>query len=268
MTIAMQHKFDSLSAYVDAAQDASDIYRLSHREERDADWSGTHNFREAMQLATTGWDGPRAEVQATFERLSPKIRKVLKPRLERRLSTRGRKVLPGRMAQGHPQHTVRRVRTTDAADTRTVTVCVNGVFSAGVDADVIRKQGAALLALCDALTFLGVSTEVWVASNVRNVRGESYGTAVKVKRFEDRTGTDRLMFAMAHPAMLRRLFFGVFEGDSHILSRFPSYGTPMAPSVNGIEFDVVMGANPYGDAEAMRDPVAWVLAQIEGLNLA
>lgn len=271
MTITTQRQFQSMSEFVDFAKTGSDRPNTHHNASRHGtrSFAGTGTFDEAVELAIKGWDGPRAEVERMFDRIVPQIRDAISKRVVNVQSARGRKVMPGRIAQGHPRPTIQRVRTMEAKSTRTVSILCNGSYSAGVEAETITKVGATLLALCDALTYMGVSTEVWVVVNASH-GGESYGTAVRVKGYEDQTGTDRMMFALAHPAFLRRLFFGAVEGDrradgtpiAEVISS--SYGSPTPPSVNGVDFDITMGSNTY---QVTGDPVAWVLGQIEGLGL-
>jgi hypothetical protein len=256
--------FESMSDLIDYARTTPGGSSQRY-EGRHDDWFGTATFEEALDLAVTGWDEPRAKVQAIVDRVTPKVRRSLTPRLTRQMGTKGRKVLPNRYAQGHPRHTIQRVRSMEAAHTRTVTILVNGSFSAGVSTEVITGQGAAVLSLIDALHYMGVSTEVWVSRCVQGGPGE-YQSAVKVKGFEDQAGTDRLMFAIAHPSMLRRLQFAVMEADREA-PRYYGYGTPSAPKVQGMTFDVTIGANPYQVQEAAADPVAWVLTQVDGLDL-
>lgn len=264
----LQRLYRSLSEFVDAASGPMSERTATGSQQRgSAAWSGTATYEQAEQLAITGWDGPRAEVQSIVDRITPQIQRTLSPRLERRITARGRKVLSGRLAQGHPKHTVQRVRTEDATPSRTVRIGVNGNFNAGVEADTIRKQGAALLALCDAFTYLGVNTEIHVVFTTTNGRRDLYNQVVRVKSFDDQAGTDRLMFAIAHPAMLRRISFAAMELDGNVLRNYPGYGRTAKPRIDGIDVDLMVGADPSGVREAAKDPVAWVLAQIDGLGV-
>lgn len=102
-------------------------------------------------------------------------------------------------------------------------ILIDGMGSCMIDAKDIENRGAAIISMIDQLRDSGHYLEITISSNHSKVRA---GVSVEPSiTFETNNGYSRdvLAFCVAHPGMLRRMFFGVIETyfDS---SRVGTYG--------------------------------------------
>jgi hypothetical protein len=95
-----------------------------------------------------------------------------------------------------------------------VHILVNASYDCGRNEEQVWAHGAAVATLCETLEQSGRSVRLTLGYLVRsyrdNVRYES-NTYVRLKDFGEPLNMGRLVFALAHPAMLRRIIFRVFE---------------------------------------------------------
>ena len=77
-----------------------------------------------------------------------------------------------------------------------------------------------------------------------------------------------MMYAVCHPSMLRRLAFGAIEQmpSEMFVSYRHGYGTP-SEMIRKDGYDVAVEKLQDGHGDLVRDPVAWVLSTVKGLDL-
>jgi hypothetical protein len=126
----------------------------------------------------------------------------------------------------------------ETAPARVVRLVVNICASADITAAAMYKRGAAALAMVDAIESTGARVEIAVANcHQSRASGNRRAVVVTVKRAEDHAEPDRLAFALAHPATLRRLWFA-FAENTYTPDERAEYG---------------VGNGGYGTPEDMPD---------------
>lgn len=100
---------------------------------------------------------------------------------------------------------------------RVVTLLIPAAYPHTVPHDQILNRGMAVAALCAAVVRASHSVEIWsgyvclVPSRPPAPAKERFSAVARVLVAGEPLDLGRLMFAMAHPAMLRRLWFGVWD---------------------------------------------------------
>jgi hypothetical protein len=119
---------------------------------------------------------------------------------------------------------------------------------------------------------MGVGIELWFESSISGTDNKTYSTTCKLHDSNQPLDIDNVMFALAHPSMLRRLVFSVQEQSefqrNQRATRGGGYGTP-APLGLGkvIDFDVTVERLQHTDS-IVTSPLEWIVDKITGLGLA
>ena len=219
-------------------------------------WYGGVTWEEALYLARNGWEDGRKIVGEITENLYATVRdrigEIPVPVIAGSVSGFAPNV-PAYLA-GFPEA----MFTWQENDkpTRIVRVLMDACVSAGFSAAQIRLRGAGVCALIDLMeSSRRVRCEVVVMAKTGNM---SYNPTdiidhrILVKRPESSLQMDQLAFTLAHPAMLRRMFFNSWETTSRDQRRNcniePDYGYGCVQPVVGEEDgDIVVPGMLYGD---------------------
>lgn len=192
-----------------------------------ASWAGA-SWAEALSLARHGWTTTVPSVDVAVAELRTRMADRLHTDLVRITDVAGSEVDVAAYLAGVPEcmHDVEPRRMSRHG--RVVTLLVPAAYSSNVDHESIMNRGRALCALCTAVVAAGHSVEVWTgyAFHIGGARLHAVAAVISAGEPFDPA---RLMFAVAHPAMLRRLWFGVWDGTDAELARQLirySYGYP------------------------------------------
>lgn len=98
-------------------------------------------------------------------------------------------------------------------------ICVDVAATANVSAKTMFKRGELILSFIDALEAQGIRTRLEVCCNVSDYPFIQR-TLVSLKDYAEPIDEGLICFALGHPAMFRRIFFGVADVLHH-------EGTPM-----------------------------------------
>jgi hypothetical protein len=90
---------------------------------------------------------------------------------------------------------------------RVISLCAGVSASASIRPATLRQRGAEIVALALALSELGYALEVWSEFHGAGL-GHSISVRTLVKGAHDEIDASRLMYALAHPSMLRVWGFG------------------------------------------------------------
>ena len=244
----------------------------------DNEWSGTPSLASAVKLATDGWHDVRPKVQEMFNQLESQLSLAMDEQFSIRYDFAGDSVDMGRYVSGDPECMMDYVTEPQARMGRVVRVLVAGIASAYVTPEQIQARGVAVCALIDVLHKLGVGIELWTEQcyNRPKGNGDKYSMLVKLHDSQDMIDIDDIMFAIAHPSMLRRIGFGGVEQMQWANEYTNSgYGTPsdmVCGDLLGGDADVVVeklqnGGRWGSESEILSDPVGWVLNTVKGLDL-
>lgn len=210
------------------AQPNDDERRGSRDHAAGADWDYGAGWDGTVDLAGRGWPEGLENVDAIRARVSAIVaREVTRPAWV--FDVAGAVPDVGRYLAGEPENMLTPCEET--APARIVRLVVNFAASCNITAAAMYKRGAAALALVDAIESTGARVEI-VVCNAHCASGNKRAVIVTVKRAEDHADPDRLAFALAHPATLRRLWFAYAENTYTPDERAEygvgngSYGTP------------------------------------------
>ena len=260
--------FDSFGDFYNYAKD-NDTPQASNKDEYN-NWSGTKSLAKACDLARNGWTAVRPEVDELLsdltDRLADKLDNLYKPMYD----FGGAYVDMGRFVEGDPECMVTFQSVPEGAMGRVIKLVVAGTASSFIDPEHIRKRGVAVISLVDTINRLGFGVELWWDSTITGKDGRDHSTAVKLHDSSDTLDINSVMFALAHPSMLRRLTFSVQEQSSTAKEQGVGggYGTPANLGTAKImDFDVTVEKLQDGSGDIVRNPFQWVLTTLKGLDI-
>lgn len=229
-------------------------------------WYGTASMQEAYDLARDGWESEAEQVAALSKPLIEKMTSIIE-RPEMVMDVVGNSLDVPEYLAGNPECWMRyESHTVEGHGTKHMRIVFNAMISGGISTEVIRAKGAAITALVEALEWGGCRVQVDVAIGYRMF--ESY---VTVKHADQHLDVPRLVFALAHPSMARRFFFGLLERqpEHRALGCGSGYGG------NGAEYtwrhpcsekgDLYFGHSYYGEPHWLNaDSVQeWVIEKLK-----
>lgn len=100
-----------------------------------------------------------------------------------------------------------------------VTFVVPMAYAHTVPTTCVINRGLALAALCVAIVDSGHSVEIWSGCTAYVRSSTRFRAMVKVLAAGEPLDLGRLAFAVAHPGMLRRLAFGLWDGQPPAVAR-------------------------------------------------
>lgn len=276
------HRFTSLAEAARFAE--ANPNPKSSAKETDNEWSGTKSLPEAVHLAVDGWHDVRPEVQKMFDSLESQLALALDEQYAIRYDYSGDSVDMGRYVSGDPECMMDYVTEPQARMGKVVRIMVAGVASAYVTPEQIRARGVAVCALVDVLHKMGVGIELWTEQcylrqdggyGKRKPSTKRYSMLVKLHDSADMMDIDDIMYAIAHPSMLRRIgFAGVEQMEWATEFTSNAYGMPddmqCADLVGDVDVTVekLQNGGRWGSEDAiLKDPVGWVLGTVRGLDL-
>lgn len=233
--------YGSLDEWVDAAR--QNATKVPHP--RGDDFTMHTSFAEACEMAeTTGWAEGAAEATVISESALRTVeREHDVPVFAAEYLMAGSEVDVGRCLQGIPECMIEYEPRIVSRVGTVVTLCASVSVSGAVDTSSMVKRGAAVVGLAMALQKCAHAVEIYVTVDIcehyapnGGDKGKTAAIRCLLKGAHDEIDPDRLAFALAHPAMLRQLAFGL----EHALPREyqsplnigTGYGIPMNPIEN------------------------------------
>ena len=259
--------FDSL-ADMAAFAAANPAPRSSNK--GDNDWSKSASLKDACALAVHGWSEVRPQVDVLADNLQDRINSVLSDHYVVQHDVTGADVNIGLFMAGEPECMMHFATEPQARMGRVVKVLVNGCTPWTVKADSIMKRGAAVITLVNTLHLMGVGVELWWESSIKGDGKLKYSTAVKLHDSSQALDIDNVMFALAHPSMLRRLTFSVQEQSPTSVEQHVGggYGSPVDCGLTTMQdFDVVVERLSHNDDPTVRNGMGWIVDKVTGLGL-
>lgn len=277
------HRFtyQSMTEFVQAASERGLTTHASHHVSyHKTEWTGSESFEQACEYAIHGWTEPRETVEAVLSEVRDHIAEVTHETFVGSFDVAGGEVDIDRYLMREPECMVEYQLQPVATHGKVVRVLVSGGAGAHVAAETIVNRGAAVVALVEALKIAGHSVELWweqTTANKSALPDHLVTVLVKIAGAEDRVDADGLMFALAHPSMLRRLSFAVREGMNKTNREIfgirdkgaGSYGYPhKLVTASEIEADVTVDTPQRGEWETITSLTEWVEQTMTGLGLA
>lgn len=240
-------------------------------EEGSREFTLTDNFAEAYTLAKDGWHDVRPEVERMMDALSERIAERMDLAHVTNYGVSGAIVDMGRYMMGDPECMMEFVQEPNERMGKVVRLFIDYGASGSYEAEFIRKRGIVILALVDTLSKIGVSCEIWGETAVHG-GSVTHTTVTKLHDATEQMDVDTLMFALAHPSMLRRMAFCVREMSSvadNIRARSGgSYGSTVHMKYAQVYgADIRMERLESRTHTCMTDPVEWVMQTVSGMGL-
>jgi hypothetical protein len=217
------HHFATWGEFVDyVRQDAPNAHGHSSKD-GGYSFTGTRSYEEAIELADNGWAEGRDEAlkmsQPLIDRL---VQFIERPDIVYDVEGNGYDI--GRFCSDDPECAIRMENeiVEVPAPPRLIRIVFNNLASAGVDKEILTAKGAAVAALIELLEFAGNRVELVVLSHASGDSSReriAFMKSVTVKAFDQPLDMARIIFAIAHPAMMRRLGFRVAELASPVAQR-------------------------------------------------
>lgn len=205
--------------------DVADLLRLAEapahdwhglcesRSNRNSTWAGSSNWNEAVDMLTSGWPAGLTKAKSLAKSLTH--RPLLAAyRLESRPSVmpyRSTALHVGHYASGRPDHMIARRSTGQQQTGRDIVrIAVNIRASFAVDPEVLTARAATIGALVLLLTRAGRQVAVTMTDCTayqHNIHVRTWQVVKPGVGFD----LNRLLFAIGHPSMLRRIMFAIDE---------------------------------------------------------
>lgn len=271
ITSTTTNHVESFDSLYDMAQYAKANPKPLSSQEGTESFTGSASLQEACDLAMQGWAECRPEVDALVDDLEERIAGVLSDHFVVQHDVTGADVNVGLFMSGEPECMMQFVQEPEARMGRVVKVLVNGVTNASTPKESILKRGAGVIALVNTLHLMGVGVELWFESPIVGTDKRTYSTVCKLHDSEQPLDIDNVMFALAHPSMLRRLVFSVQERSSTQVKqraqRGQGYGYCADLALDQvIDFDVKVERLDYRDP-IVANPLEWIVNKVTGLGL-
>ena len=274
-SVNIVHRFSSLA---DAARFAEANPNPLSSKTGDSHFTGTKSLTDAVNLAVDGWHEVRPEVQKMFNQLESQLSLAMDEQFSIRYDYSGDSVDMGRYMSNDPECMMDYVTEPQARMGRVVRILVAGIASAYVSAEQIQARGVAVCALIDVLHKMGVGIELWTEQCYMHPSDDKrrYSHLVKLHDSSDMMDIDDIMFAIAHPSMLRRLGFAGVEqmewANEYTRSGYGRVRDMVCGDMLGGDVDVVVeklqnGGGWGSEDEILKNPVGWVLNTVKGLDL-
>lgn len=209
----------SWQEFVDRARAPDSIGNGDGRNYTNDEWAGA-SWEEALRLAEDGWTTVLPEVEAEVAELRERVGdQVLTTALVPAWDVTGSEVDVGVYLSGVPECMVDAVPQRISARGRVVTFLVPTGYVNTTPHSAVHHRGVALAALCSSIIASGHSVEIWSGFCSYVSKTDRYAAVARVVSAAEPLDLGRLMFVMAHPAMLRRLWFAVWDSAPEPVAR-------------------------------------------------
>lgn len=215
--------------FVNQAKERIGRYCPDNRNGQRTEFAGC-TFDEALEMATgKGYEDALPEVEKMLEDIEHDIADMASSSFEQRFDVAGSYVDIGRYLSGEPECMVEATPIHVMRTGRVLKLAVPVCYSGGIEKDVILRRGVGIMALVDAMTKMQHPLEIWAVCAIHN--GDKYhyqgprggdkalgagkarmSISVKVQDANQPLDMGRVMYALAHPSMLRQLFFAYEDG--------------------------------------------------------
>ena len=194
------------------ASQRTDVYNYTH----------THNFQEAMDLARYGWPEGLQKTQDMDKKVlfTPHEQMGVNFNQDTVYDVAGGSVNIGRYLMGMPDC----MRHIKIPQTHNFPCRIQKIFficsvHAGTNTDEILNHGYKVYQIIEALEQVNIQTELFFAtsSNKKYMEHQQdyyfFETYIKLKNSEDIIYPEKIIFPLAHPSMFRRLVLSTLERE-------------------------------------------------------
>ena len=191
---------------------------------------GVDSIQEAFELARDGWAEPLPRIlQASEDAVSKVEQEHEVTSFTAVYDVAGCEVDVARYLDGTPENMIDYPLVPIVKAGRVITLCASVSVSGSVDVGALQRRGQATAALALALGRLGYSLEIYVDLTAER-GGKRLSIRTLLKGAQDALDVERSIYALAHPSMLRALYFTAIRmGSDYGFNMGTSLGTPENP---------------------------------------
>lgn len=237
----------------------------------------TGHVTETLSLARgEGWQASIPTARDLLTHIEMDMGEAMHTSFAATYDVAGAEVDMGRFMGGEPECMVESMPIKVMRTGRVVKLAVPICYQSGTHADLVKARGAAVMALVDAFVANQHPVEIWA---VMAIMGRAYGQkkdrrlvyTIKVQDSDAPLNMGRIMYALAHPTMLRQLCFAVEHGeDDEARSTFsigsgygsPEYGCVIDDLNINVENAIILPGLEPGDDWSEEASVRWIREQL------
>ncbi len=252
MSQHIETKYESLGEYLRFIEQGKTRTGMDE-DSNDAgrDWNGnTRNREHAIQIARNGWPTGAQNLESLIKGVLPAVKLGDVPTFS--MDVAGAYPIAPYAAAGDPCAMV--TLGSEPKRARVARFVLNICNLCTVSPKSIMAWGSAVLALVDSLENQDIRCEIVCCSNAE-AGDQRFSTIINVKQAGDPLDIDRLAFVIAHPSMLRRLWFRGVEIQPGLRSTAWKYGyghsLNFAPPGEELSF-YIKSAGHYGCGTAKQ----------------
>src|SRR5579872_461703 len=177
-----------------------------------SDFAGYATWEQALNMARSGWhDELDTALELAESAVALAEREHMTDTFQPVWDVSGAEVDVARYLSGEPECMIDFPLSKTSKSGRVIALCASVIYSSTLSEESVKRRGRLIAALAMALSRLGHSTELW-ADVSTTYRSTDSRIRVLVKGVDDEIDPAAIMFAYAHPAMLRILGFAVADG--------------------------------------------------------
>lgn len=227
----------------------------------DYSFTGTASYAEALKIAEEGWEQGRDQALKLAQPLINKLVQFIeRPDIVYDVEGNGYDI--GRFCSDDPECAIKMENeiVEVPASPRLIRIVFDNLASGGIEKEILTAKGAAVAALIELLEFAGNRVELinLVHATAINRSGPiAFMKSVIVKAFDQPLDMGRIIFAIAHPSMMRRLGFRVAELGSPAMQKRThvgsGYGYPAGPEQARLLTEYNLTPDIYFSAAGLYD---------------
>lgn len=226
-------------------------------------WNGNVSFDEAIRQAIHGTPDLTKKVMALTEQMQVNLMLPTEVQIPRN-DIEGSVPDIGAFLRGEPEDMVVFDTTPQITSPRFVTLQIEGAVCCNVSAEQLLLMGATLAAASIMMRASGITLNVLLTTSTRAGRtGNIFSTHIPLPRPD--TDLPAFIFAVASPAMLRRIFFSLAEAQTPAIRQefdfYYGYGSATITKTNAdIVFD--LKSCPVYDLESAKKTARAIVEQL------
>ena len=276
MTAKSYHmrRFDSIGDFVEASVKGRKDHCSSSK--KGDGWSGSKTYEECVGHALHGtWDpGNIKGYSNLFENLEPNLRTYVEVGFDQGWDVGGYEVDVTRYLAGEHECMNEFLPAEHVITKRAVCLVIGHSISAWVSEEELFRKGQAVIALVRALNLLGFELEIYSEQTVRGGT-ERYSVLTRLCAAGDVLDESAIEYAVGNPSWLRRLIFGLEEGEPDAIRTTFGFGTGWGGygSPDGIHHGELVGADveialgeAWFDRDTEEEAFDWVVRQLKAVG--
>ena len=231
-------------------------YRPS-KDDGSKDFTGTHTYKEAENLASNGWEHGLKQITNNLSLINKTVEggEIIK-------SIAGSHPDIARFIAGMPDCMNRRV-ITDSAKKPCLDIVLNGSYGSKISTTQIINYGSAIASIIDDLENSGYSISLTVSATTLPAYKNNYGCMLNLKQQGESMDIGKLIFFIAHPSFLRRLAFSHWETQVTLEALTLRYGK-ISDLPKNLQGDIYFGKHSdLSSCNTMQGAITYVKETIK-----